>query len=191
MRFAWMAFTLMALLWDANSVRAQAVWGPSPMIGNWAHVAGVSTCPNGKHAIGIAVRYGTYVNFFQLECATLGPNGEHQSPNLVGGGIDGNGGTSTSTLRCPSGKAMVGFQGRADWWVDRIQIACKRWSTAGGGTQGSATWSASAGGAGGQPYGPVLCPGQYAVVKINGSYESHMIHGFLVYGYMFYCMAAA
>jgi len=174
---------------EPRAALAQESWGPSPTMGSLgsADYQQSLICPTGKHAIGVTVYAATYVNGFELECATLGANGEHQSIGTVSGMVGGSVGGAPKQLRCPSGKVMVGFQGRQGMWIDRVQVACKPWRVSAGGTDGSVTWTSAAGGTGGVAYGPVNCGGKTGVRRIDGWHGHFLLQGELVHSYWFYC----
>jgi hypothetical protein len=146
-------------------------WGPSANMGISGGPALYQSlpCPSGKHAIGLQVYAGIWVHGLRLECAALGPNGEHESAVMVAGtiGTDNNG--TVKQLRCSGGEVLVGSRGRLGWWIDRIEIACKHWNRANGGAEGSVSWRGAAGGTGGDAYGPLYCPDKYGVNRVDGN----------------------
>ena len=83
-------FAIAFLLAAKSSSRAQETWGPSSSVGG----GGGSnfrtlTCPSGKHVVGLELHHGTYVHGLRLECARLGANGEHQTPEITNYGLGG------------------------------------------------------------------------------------------------------
>jgi hypothetical protein len=163
-------------------------WGPSALMGGPGgdHTLRSLACASGKHAIGVQVYAGIYIHGLYLECASLGPAGEHTAGEMVG--IVGSHLSGTAKqLRCNGGEVLVGFKGRSGLWLDRIQIACKTWSRANGGAEGTVQWRSAAGGTGGQSYGPIYCPGKYGVSRVVGIREGNPLYGDLVISYQFYC----
>lgn len=128
-----------------------------------------SACPEGKYVIGLEVRSGWWIDGMRVQCATLGPNGEHQahSQSIGLNAIGSYDGGQMQVLRCPSGQVLTAFKGRAGEFIDRLQFACRGWN-AQQGSHGATTWMAAQGGTGGEPYGPAACPDGMAVTQLNG-----------------------
>lgn len=126
------------------------------------------SCPSGSYAIGVKVWAGDVIDAIDLECARLGPEGQHQQVvQARGGPIGGNSGT-LRTIRCPAGKVLHTVRGRAAEVIDRVQFGCRPWRE-GTGAHGSTQWLAASGGNGGDAYGPVACPDGMAIERIKGS----------------------
>ena len=184
--------SLTTLMLDAAPLAAQATWGPSAWMGSSgaASLYKSLSCPTGKYAIGVQAHAGVWLHGLMLECAFLGPNGEHQNPDMVPGMIGDDDNGTTKQLRCSGGEGLVGFRGRSGWWIDRIEIACKRWNRANGGTEGSIQWRGVAGGTGGEAYGPITCAGKYAVYRVEGNgLYANFPNPRTIGRYRFYCKA--
>ena len=170
--------SLCALVLGLPAAGAAAEYWDSPRLGKGTvlntlrsrHDA--SGCVGERLAIGMVIRSGTLVDAIGLECAALGPNGEHQ--NLSQGTLVGNAhGGNARTLRCPSGQVVTAMRARAGEFIDQVSFACRSWSATQG-LHGSLRWQPAQGGTGGEPAGPVECPSDKALltlwVKVSGSY---------------------
>jgi hypothetical protein len=159
---------LLAIPGVTGGLEAQDTW-VSATIGKLTfNNQSTRTCPAGKFVVGLQIRSGWYVHTIEVECAKLGPAGEHQSVENVGYiGESGTSGGQAHQSRCPSGKVIVGFKGRAGLWIDRIQVGCKSWK-AGSGTEGTIQWLTAWGGTGGEPYGSLTCPAHMAIDYMRG-----------------------
>lgn len=133
-----------------------------------------SSCPQEKYVVGMVIRSGTLVDAIGVECAALGPNGEHQ--NVSEGPLLGNRhGGNARTLRCASGHVVTAMRARAGEFIDQVSFACRSW-TPSQGLYGSQKWQPAQGGTGGEPAGPAECPNGMAMTrmwaKATGSYIS-------------------
>ncbi len=134
---------------------------------------GRSECPPGKFAVGLEIRSGTLVDGMRLECAKLGPNGEHQ--NLSQAAMVGNvTGGNARVVRCPSGQVITAVRGRAGEVIDQVRFACRKWN-ASQGLHGPLNWLAAHGGTGGEPFGPVECPDGMATMTLRAAVSASYI----------------
>lgn len=125
-------------------------------------------CPDGKALVGIQGRAGSYIDSIRGVCRGFDELGNADAP-VTTGTTGGTGGSSSFDLRCPSGEAMVGVKGRADWWVDRVQIECAVVNTNGHGAGPITTDPFTAGGTGGNAFhtecpSPTNDPGTHNVM---------------------------
>ncbi len=141
--------------------------GKSTLINSYASEIQSVQCDEGKYIVGMEVRSGTLVDGMGIECATLGPNGEHKEvvkdPFWLGSRLGGN----VAITRCPAGQVMTAARGRAGEFVDQVAFACRSWN-ASNGLHGALNWRPAHGGQGGQPVGPVECPANMAMTGVVG-----------------------
>lgn len=131
-----------------------------------------SSCPSNKYVVGLEIRSGMLIDAMRVECATLGPSGEHQ--NISQGAFVGKEmGGSVRLMRCPSGKVVTAARARAGEFIDQVSFACRSWNATQG-LHGSLAWQSPHGGSGGEPVGPVECPSGLAMTRLkakaSGSY---------------------
>jgi|SRR5690606_17072507 len=163
---------LLLALAMTTSARAENEWFSSwlgkntviNMLGATGYDA--SSCPAGKYVVGMEIRSGTLVDAVRAECASLGPNGEHQG-HVQGNTIGNYGGGNVRTMRCPSGQVVTAMRARAGEFIDQVSFACRSWSAAQG-LHGSLSWQPAQGGRGGEPAGPIECPNGKALAMIQG-----------------------
>ena len=170
---------LMALATTASAQQPYAgAWESSPLgkstVVNTVALSGYgrSECPAGKLAVGLEIRAGTLVDAMRVECAKLGPNGEHQSMSQAG--VAGNtSGGNVRVMRCPAGQVITAARARAGEFIDQVSFACRSWNATQG-LHGALRWQPAQGGTGGEPVGPVECPSGMAMsalrAKKSGSY---------------------
>ena len=113
-------------------------------------------CADHKALVGIQGRAGSYIDSIRGVCRGFDELGTADAA-VTTATAGGSGGTSSFDLRCPSGEAMVGVKGRADWWVDRVQIECAVMDANGHGQGPVTTDPFTAGGTGGNAFN-ILCP---------------------------------
>ena len=85
---------------------------------------------------------------------------------VQGDSIGGQGGEPFQRV-CPRNQFVVGMRGRAGFYVDRLQLACRAVTDKGHPT-GAITWLPAVGGNGGNPFGPLTCAGNAAVQFLFG-----------------------
>ena len=179
-KFAWRsALALFFVLVVTLSARAGADW-QSTALGKATVVNvlaggfdfGHSSCPDGKYVVGLEIRSGTLIDAMRVECAKLGPNGEHQD-RTVGFTIGNELGGNVGLMRCPAGQVVTAVRARAGEFIDQVSFACRSWNATQG-LHGSLRWQPAHGGSGGEPVGPVECPDDMAMThlgaKVAGSY---------------------
>lgn len=79
-------------------------------------------CPVGKVVVGLGGRAGAYVDSLDVQC-DFPPNGTRRIVEVfprAGGPF----GAVFGPVFCPNDRVGVGLQGRASWFVDRIQLQC-------------------------------------------------------------------
>ncbi|HEY8539621.1 MAG TPA: IPT/TIG domain-containing protein [Steroidobacteraceae bacterium] len=140
--------------------------------------AGPSACPNGKYVVGVEIRSGTLIDAMRVECAKLGPNGEHQD-RTQGAWLGNERGGNVRIMRCPAGQVVTASRARAGDFVDQVSFACRRWNAAQG-LHGSLSWQPAHGGSGGEPVGPVECPDGMAMTELGGRKAGSYIGFFTV-----------
>jgi|GEM_PF-1474959 hypothetical protein len=139
---------------------------------------GPSSCSNGKYVVGLEIRSGTLVDGMRVECARLGPNGEHQD-RTQGNWLGNETGGNVRFMRCPAGQVVTAARARAGDFVDQVSFACRSWNATQG-LHGSLSWQPAHGGSGGQPAGPVECPDSMAMTELEGGKAGSYIRFFRV-----------
>jgi hypothetical protein len=121
-------------------------------------------CAWSELAVGVYGRSGAYVDQVGLICARLYGDG-NLGVAVTRGRAGGNGGSPFYAM-CPSGQALVGFEGRSGAYIDRMGIQCAP----------VASWSSCAavpytqyagGGLGGSPFQD-RCPQGAVITRIEG-----------------------
>ena len=125
-----------------------------------------SKCPDGKYVVGLEIRSGTLVDYMSAECASLGPNGEHQGLTQTTFLGNSSGGTVRYS-RCPAGQVVTAVSARAGEFIDQVSFACRSWNATQG-LHGSLRWLPKHGGSGGEPVGPIECPSGKAMTALHG-----------------------
>jgi hypothetical protein len=112
-------------------------------------------CPDNKALVGIKGRAGSLVDEIAGVCKRFDDMG-NGTGTVSTPEIGGTGGNSFE-LRCPSGEVVIGLQGGAGWWVDRVQLVCAPINATGGASGDGETDSFTAGGTGGTSFS-LMCP---------------------------------
>ncbi len=178
------AFAFLLGLVITADARAVERWTSSPLgkmtVVNVFSPGGTDTsaCPDGRYIVGLEIRSGTLVDAMSAECASLGPNGEHQ--NFSRTGVVGNsGGGNLRIVRCPAGQVVTAVRARAGEFIDQVSFACRSWNATQG-LHGSLRWQPKQGGSGGEPTGPIECPVGKAMIEITGMISGSYIGRFWV-----------
>ena len=112
--------------------------------------------------IGVRLRVGSWVDRIEAVCS-LFTNGVRSGSTFVGlsntGSFIGGSGGQPFELICGTNKAVVGMKGRSGIYLDALSLACAALNADGTIKSGTTTWTASHGGSGGSPFGPLLCTG--------------------------------
>ncbi len=134
-----------------------------PARGGNGGTASTLSCPGGYVAVGIYGQAGSWINQLGLNCALLKSDGTLGSP--VSTGSDGGSGGSSFQYDCPNNQAIVGFSGRAGWYVDQLGVYCseiKNWRS-----NGTIQFkSPAAGGSGGTKFND-YCPASYVLTSVS------------------------
>jgi hypothetical protein len=83
--------------------------------------------------------------------------------------IGGRGAVSSAGAYCYPPEVAVGLHGRAGTWLDAVGIICA--------APGTSSIVPLIGGSGGSPQGPFTCPVGYALIGVQGSYNSTLFSG--------------
>ena len=139
--------------------------------GGWSGNPYTLSCNPGYVAAGIYGRSGGYVDQLGLECAYMNMDGSLGFRYRTG--TAGGTGGGYFSISCPTGQAIVGFQGRVGNLVDRLGIYCAY----------AADWringvvqyvSYEVGGTGGGPFSDV-CPGSYMLTALNVRADRYVV----------------
>jgi hypothetical protein len=128
-------------------------------------------CGPGQVAIGVDAKAGTYVNSVGLACVTVAnvPVWVSLRINPATTGMAGGAGGALFGTRCPQGQVVNAISGRAALYVDRLQVSCAPFNSVTRRVTGpSSTQGAAAGGNGGAPFGPLVCPSNLPGVGFVG-----------------------
>ena len=131
----------------------------TPSAGGGGGAAFALDCGPGQMLAGISGHAGWYIDQVRAICKN-------------GGGVliefdtrGGNGGTLFNR-QCDTGKGVTGIVGFAGAFVDSFRLECK--SAAGGTPSGDSALTESAGGSGGQAFGPFSCEEGQVAVGLRG-----------------------
>ena len=125
--------------------------------------------------IGVAGRSGNWVDQIRGICMRFdGVNriAIWRGDPTQGASFGGQGGEPFQRV-CPRNQAVVGFRGRAGFYVDRLQIGCQAFTDSGQ-PIGAVTWLTPVGGTGGAPFGPLRCAANGAVQFLSGRGGSYV-----------------
>lgn len=137
-----------------------------------------SKCPAGKYIVGLEIRSGALVDAMRAECASLGPNGEHQNLSQTDT-VGSTSGGRPRLSRCPAGQVITAVRARTGEYIDQVSFACRSWKATQG-LHGSLRWQPKHGGSGGEPVGPIECPSGTAMTMIKGVHTGAYIARFWV-----------
>lgn len=116
-------------------------------------------CDFGQTLVGIRGQAGEFIDGISGLCA--GRTGVVAETGARGG----NGGARFE-IRCDTGAAVTGLVGTRGTYVDSLSLECRPMRNNQPG--GEATFTASVGGQGGQPFGPLRCPAGQVAIGLKG-----------------------
>lgn len=91
--------------------------------------AGEVTCASGQVVAGVVVRWGMYVDYIFLKCASWSAASKTRGTSYTNSSYLGIDGTGTRTeLLCPAGQVAKGFKGKAGSFVDSLSLVCNAWN---------------------------------------------------------------
>ncbi|AWK88491.1 hypothetical protein [Azospirillum thermophilum] len=116
-------------------------------------------CDFGQTLVGIRGQAGEFIDRIGGLCA--GRTGTVAETGARGG--TGGGGFE---IRCATGAAVTGLVGTRGTYVDSLSLECRPMRNAQ--PAGEAAFTASVGGRGGQPFGPLRCPAGQVAIGLKG-----------------------
>jgi YVTN family beta-propeller protein len=145
----------------------------TPTIGGGGGGAFQLACASDEVLVGVHGRALTYINQIGPQCVRMDQLGRWiGSP--VNGPVTGTATSGSSFSRtCPQDYAVSGFRGRAEAYVNQLEIQCRA-LTPSGGLAGDPTYLGADGGNGGNLQGPQDCSTQNPVYAIYGRSGSWM-----------------
>ncbi|GIX46731.1 MAG: hypothetical protein KatS3mg131_0942 [Candidatus Tectimicrobiota bacterium] len=130
------------------------------------------SCAAGEVLVGLKGRSGWWLDQVQVQCVRIDGQGRWSSGVVTRGSAGGNGG-NPFTRTCSSGYAVVGFDGKAGSYVDRLELRCRK-LTGASSTSGSEVALAAVGGNGGRDFSAKRCPSSRPAVGIYGRSGSYV-----------------
>lgn len=177
-RFPWCAVVTGTIIMLACAAEAGAQMLRTTSLGGRAGgLPNQAFCNDNEELAGIYGNAGWYVDSVGLSCVRINrSNGTWQGETRTGQRLGGGGGRPYD-LRCPRDHVVMGFRGRGAMLLDRLEIECRRLG-ADGRVSGSSVWRGTAGGTGGNSFGPHRCPGNrpaFGFIVYSGIYVDGLI----------------
>jgi hypothetical protein len=166
--FATVPFTLTGSGFVAGSTTVVVTGGQittsNVAVQNSTTITGYFNIPGGATSAAEQISVNTILGSSNL--LPLGLHGVGTAPP-VNGPAQGGGGGSPFALDCPSGSVATGIAGRHGDNIDSIQLICQT-ITGTGRTFGTPTFTALAGGGGGQSAYTLTCPSDHILAGLTG-----------------------